>query len=119
MPTAFPDLHPHRVSALPRWALARFNNPLTLGSETQITGAFRWEMDVVMQPMDAEAAALFGAWIQSQQGGAGSFTFDLTKWVPGWSPAPGVKTFKLVSPLPFNAEHAVEFGFAFTAQEDI
>lgn len=117
--TPFPtSITPERVIPTPDHAVAMFENDIAKTIDVQVTGAFRWTVDIIMQKMSPEQAADFGAFIQSQEGGAGTFTFDLTKYTPGWSPSPGVREFRLVSPAPFNSEHAVEFGFAFSAVED-
>lgn len=118
---AFPSsVHPKNVNPRYVTAGAHFDNPVNLTTEVQLLGAARWEIDIEMQPMSATEAADFGAFIQAHAGGATTFTFDLTPHCPGWSPAPGTKNFRLAGPdIGWDAALAREFGFRFTAIEDI
>lgn len=121
MPTAFPtSISPAKVDVRPVYAVAQFDNPISLATEVQSMGGFRFEIDITMQPMPPDAAADFGAFIQAMAGGVGTFTFDLTPWAPGWSPAPGSRTFRLAkNDNGWSAALAREIGYQFTAIEDV
>jgi hypothetical protein len=118
---AFPtSVSPIEVKVRPVYAAAQFDNPITLATEVQLLGGFRFEIDIIMQPMSPTEAADFGAFIQACAGGSVAFTFNLTPWAAGWSPAPGVKNFRLATPdTGWNAAVAREYGFSFTAIEDV
>jgi len=121
MATAFPtSVYPKKVSVRPHWSAAQFDNPIDLSTELQLLGGFRFEIDIIMQPMGVVDAADFGAFLQSLAGGSVAFSFNLTPWCPGWSAAPGVRNFIIgTSDVGWDAELAREFGFAFTGIEDI
>jgi hypothetical protein len=121
MSVAFPtSVYPERVEVTPVDAVAQFDNPVDLSTEVQALGGQRFEITIRMQLMSAADAAAFGAFLQAVRGGLATFTFDLTPWCPGWSPAPGVRTFRLADPnTAFDGKLAVEFGFTFHAIEDI
>jgi hypothetical protein len=80
--------------------------------------ASAWELSITMQRMDAEDAAVFGAWLESLNGIAGTFTFDLTPWCPGVTPAPGSRTFALAEPVAsWEVEKRVIWTFQIDAME--
>lgn len=118
---AFPtSVSPLKVHVRPVHAVAQFDNPLALTTEVQLLGGFRWEIDIEMQPMSPVEAADFGAFLQACAGGSVPFTFNLTPWAAGWSPAPGTKNFLLATPdTGWDAAVAREYGFRFTAIEDV
>lgn len=118
---AFPtSIAPKRVRVRAVSAVAQFDNPLDLSVEVQDLGGFRWEIDIEMQPMSKVQAAAFGAFAQAHRGGIAAFTFDLTPWAAGWSPAPGVRNFIFATPdIGWDADTAMQYGFTFTAIEDV
>lgn len=120
MPVAFPtEPWPERVHVRPDYATAQFDNPLTKTVEVQTLGPWRWAIDVHMQPMRREEAAVFAPFILALEGGGEVFGFDLTPWCPGVSPPPGTHYFRLAAPdTGWDAEMAVLYGFAFSALED-
>ena len=121
MSTPFPtSISPAKVSPRPVFAVAQFDNPLDLTTEVQASNAFRWEIDITMQPMSPIEAADFGALVQAMAGGVGTFTFNLTPWAPGWTPAPGERTFRFAkNDIGWDAHLARKIGFQFSAIEDV
>ena len=117
---AFPtSVYPKSVTPRRVAVIAQFDNPIDLSVESQDLGGRRWEIDIEMQPMSLTEAADFGAFIQAHEDGS-TFTFNLTPWCPGWSPAPGSKNFRFATPeIGWSAALAREFGFRFTAIEDV
>ena len=96
---AFPAaLYPDKVNAVRRRAQAVATSPFSLSSQVQDWGGRRWEITIVMPRMTAGDASIFSAWLESLDGMVGTFTFDLTPWVPGLVPAPGLRTFRLAAP---------------------
>lgn len=118
---AFPSgIAPASVAVRPVYAVAQFDNPISLTTEVQSMGGFRFEVDITMQKMAPEDAAEFGAFIQAMAGGVGTFDLNLTPWAPGWTPAPGVRTFRLaMNNTGWNAALAREVAYQFTAIEDV
>jgi hypothetical protein len=121
MPVAFPaTISPIDVDARPRHGLVIFENPIDLSQEVQGLSALRWEVDITMQLMNATQAADFGAFLQDLEGGAETFSFNLTPWAPGWDPAPGTRNFRLVDPATgWRSRLQAEFNFRFSAIEDV
>lgn len=118
---AFPSsVSPKNVIVRPNYSAAQFDNPINLAVEVQLLGGFRWEIEIEMPAMSPTEAADFGAFIQACAAGSATFTFNLTPWAAGWSPAPGTKNFRLATPdTGWNAAVAREYGFRFTAIEDV
>lgn len=118
---AFPNsISPSKVAVKPVFAVAQFDNPISLASDIQALGGFRFEIEITMQSMSPVEAADFGAFVQAMAGGVATFTFDLTPWAPGWTPAPGVRTFRLAkNDIGWDAHLAREVGFQFSAIEDV
>jgi hypothetical protein len=117
---AFPStLFPDRIKATRRRAQAVASSPFSLSTQVFDWGAARWEITVTMPEMVAEDAAIFGAWIESLGGMVGTFTLNLTPWVPGLDPAPGVRTFRLAAPVNlWEGDRAhIWAGFQFDAVE--
>ena len=97
---AFPAaLYPDKVTAVRRRAQAVATSPFSLSTQVQDWGGRRWEISILMPRMTQADASIWGAWLESLDGMVGTFTFDLTPWVPGLTPAPGVRTFRLAAPL--------------------
>ena len=118
--SAFPvTLYPDQVKARRRRAQAVAWSPFSLSTQVFDWGAARWEISIVMPDMIAEDAAIFGAWIEGLNGMVGTFTFDLSPWVPGLDPAPGVRTFRLAAPVNlWEGDRALIWaGFQFEAIE--
>lgn len=118
-PLAFPSsVWPERVVVRPRWANAAFDNPVTLQPQVQRLQAQRFDIDITMQLMPVEQAAQFAAFLYGLQGSYGTFTFDLTPWCPGLSPAPGSRTFRLsTNDAGWDSELARSYNFTFSAWE--
>lgn len=118
-PLAFPTgagLYPDAVKAMHRRVQATVESPFTLQRQVYDWGVSRWEISVTMQRMGATEAATFGTWLNDLGGIAGTFTFDLSPWVPGVSP--GVRTFRLREPInTWDSDFSVEWGFQFDAIE--
>lgn len=109
---------PEKVKVRRQRAQAAFENEFTLQRQVQDWGNKRWAIEVSMQPMIRDDAATFQSWLDSLNGLEGTFNFDLDPWVRGT--APGVKVFKLTVPDDeFDADLSVEFGFSFSAMEDV
>ena len=71
MPIPFPvTITPERVVLRPHHAVATYDNPLTLGSEVQSLGGFRWEIDITMQLIGPGYAETLAAFLQQLEGGA-------------------------------------------------
>lgn len=118
---AFPSsVYPKRVAVRPTHAVAQFDNPINLSTEVQLLGGFRFEIDIEMQPMSPTQAADFTAFIQACAGGSATFTFDIGPWAAGWTVTPTLRTFRLATPdTGWDADIAREYGFRFTAIEDV
>lgn len=111
-PLAFPNVPPDKVKASLRRVQASVQSPFTLQQQVFDWNARRWEITVTMQKMDTEDAAVFGAWLHDLNGIVGTFTFNLTPWVPGVNPAPGTRTFRMVAPTqPWDSEKTGSVGF--------
>lgn len=120
MPVAFPTaIWPESVTMRPRWAVARWDNPISLHHEVQELGGFRWEIDIRLQRMGATEAGIFAAFLVSLKGGAEAFSFDLDPWAVGISPAPGTRNFLLADPATAFDTRLASWGFTFAAVEDI
>jgi hypothetical protein len=118
-PLAFPtSVHPERVFVRPRWSNAAFDNPITLQPQVQRMQGQRFDIEITMQQMPAADAALFAPFIYGLQGIYGTFTFDLTPWCPGLSPAPGERVFRLATnDHGWDSELAQRWNFTFSAWE--
>lgn len=117
-PLAFPSLLPARVVARLARAQARSQSPFSYAQQVYDHGGRAWLIDVEMQPMDSTDAATVGLFLHDLDGLTGTFTFDLTPWTPGASPAVGSKTFRLVSTdPPWDSSFGNVFTFRLTAQE--
>lgn len=95
---AFPTtLYPDTVKATQRRSQARAESPFNLSTQVYDWGAARWEISIILPKLNQTEAAVFGAWLQSLNGMAGTFTFNLNPWVAGSTP--GERTFRLAAPL--------------------
>lgn len=120
-PLAFPAAPvPTSIKIGKVWAVARFDNPVQLSTQVQLRSAKRYEIDVTLPKMPADDAANWGAFLDGLQGGFGTFSLNLTPHCPGVSPAPGTRHFRLATDKHgWDSQLATEFGFAFTAIEDV
>lgn len=119
-PLAFPSIHPASVKATRRRVQAATISPFTLKRQVFDWNASKWEITIVMQRMDTVDAQAFGKFMDDLAGMVGTFTFDLTPWVPGLTTPPGTKTFRLAGPnTTWDTEKAVTWGFQIEATEDV
>ncbi len=119
-PLAFPSIHPASVKVTRRRVQATTISPFTLKRQVFDWNASKWEITIVMQSMDNVDAQIFGKFMDDLAGMVGTFTFNLTPWVPGLTTAPGTKTFRLAGPnTVWDTERAVTWGFQIEATEDI
>ncbi len=118
-PLTFPtNVFPAKVKVRRPFANTRFDNPLQLSSQVQQRNAKRYEIDITLQPMLAAEAGAWTQFLEDLAGGVGTFNFNLTPHIPGLSPAPGVRVFRLAdNKHEFDSELSVTFGFAFSAIE--
>ncbi|EIP96878.1 hypothetical protein OpiT1DRAFT_01305 [Opitutaceae bacterium TAV1] len=117
-PLPFPAIPPGKVKASLRRVQSSAQSPFTLQQQVFDWNASRWEISVTMQKMGVEDAALFGRFIHGLNGIVGTFTFNLTPWTRGVSPAPGVRTFRLSAPTqPWDSDLGVTWDFQFDAVE--
>ena len=119
-PLAFPSLHPAKVKAMHRRIQSVTQSPFSLKRQVFDWGAARWEISITMQVMPAVDAAVFGAFLENLNGLVGTFSFDLTPWCPGVSPAPGSRTFRLSNPSQsWDSDMASTWNFQIDAVEDV
>lgn len=116
-PLTFPSIHPGKVKATNRFVQSSATSPFTLKKQIYDWGASQWIATITMQPMDAEDATTFGAFLNDLNGIVGTFNFDLDPWVKGASP--GVVTFRLARPLHnWDSDKAVVWDFQIDVEED-
>jgi len=118
-PLTFPTtVNPAQVKVRHKFANARFDNPITLHNYVVRRSGTRWEIDVELQPMAADLAAAWDVFFNDLQGSYGTFTLDLDPYCPGSTP--GSTTFRLaINDTGWSVRDAVEFGFAFSAIENL
>ena len=112
MPLDFPStLYPDKVVATHRRVQARAESPFSLKEQVFDWGTSRWEISLTFADLGTDDVATLGAWLDSLGGVMGTFYFDLTLWVPGLVPMPGVRTFRLKEPLDsWESERALVWG---------
>lgn len=118
-PIAFPSKPiPAEVKVRRRSVVARFDNTYTLQQQVQLFPATRWEIEVTLQRMTSADAEEWTRFMTDLQGGYGTFSFNLTPYCPGMSPAPGVKTFRLAANDPgWTTQFGMTYDFTFAAIE--
>lgn len=117
-PLTFPSIHPGKVQMSKRFVQAKAVSPFTLEAQIYDWQASQWFGTIIMQPMDADQAAIFGAFLNDLNGMVGTFEFNLTPWCKGADP--GTKTFRLASPVhPWDSTKGVIFDFQLDVEEDV
>lgn len=116
----FPDEVPHKVE-VERIAAQRITrSPYSFRPQVVDRGGRVFRLVIEFQPLDATYAAAVGAWLRNLDGMANTFTMDLDPYCPGWSPAPGVRTFRLAEPRTgWTSTLSVRFDARIEAMEDI
>lgn len=112
------NVHPDSVRIRRRSATGLAESPFTFTQQVYQHPGARWEIEVALQPMPADLAALWTQFFFDLQGRVGTFTMNLDAHCPGLSPAPGSVTFRLADPDPgWDSKMAIEFNFSFRAVE--
>lgn len=116
-PLTFPtNVAPENVRVTRRTAAAVEVSPYTFKEQVYPHPGKRWQIDVTLQPMPADLAALWTQFFYDLEGPVGTFTFNLNPHCPGLAPAPGVVTFFCPdAELGWDSKLATEFGFSFRA----
>lgn len=116
-PLTFPtNVHPLKLRVSRRTAAAVSESPTTYAQQVYQHPGARWQIDVTLQPMAYDDAALWTQFFYDLQGRVGTFNMNLNAHCPGLSPAPGVVLFRLADPeVGWDSELARTFGFSFRA----
>lgn len=118
-PLTFPTLLPESVDVVSLAAQSASRSPTSFDPQIYDWLGRAFKIVVTIQMADATDAAIWGAFFRDLDGLTGTFAFDLDPWCPGWSPAPGTRIFRLISPdQSWRSRFRRDWNFTFEAIDE-